>query len=109
MHVDTIVGVTLGIIGFIGILAAAYAVARANYNKQQIEDLRGARDDQAHRIEFLEHENTRINTELVAEQQKVGVLEKIVTGKEDLEDIKKTLVTLMNDVAEVKRALVSNT
>lgn len=103
----TIVGV---VVGLIGALAGAVAIARSNFAKAQLEALRGDRDDQAKRIDRLEedlateraaraadnerYEQDRAKWEaaLAAEQEKVRILESVVTGKEQIDALRGQVV-----------------
>lgn len=78
------------------IVGAATVVAffRVNLAKTQIELLRGDRDDQEKRIDRLEgdlelsRKDKEIQDAIIKEQNnKIRVLEKIVTGKEQLDHI----------------------
>jgi len=91
MHYGAWVGVVFALFGLIVLLAATLAIARASFAKTQIEFLRGANGDLQTRVAFLETENDRRNTELQAEKDKVRVLESVVTGKEQLVEIKEMI------------------
>jgi hypothetical protein len=63
------------------------AYARANFARAQIEALRGDRDDLIERVKLVETQNVALTAALKAETTKREALEKVVTGKEDLEAI----------------------
>lgn len=101
-HVNTILGIILGLVTLTVTATSVVAIARANFAKQQIIALRGDRDDLQHRVDILESENERQTAELINEKQKVAVLEKVVTGKEDLEEIIDQLTKLSVAVNMIK-------
>lgn len=89
-----LLGIIIGLFGFVSFIAAAVAVARASYAKATVEALRGDRDDLQARVVILENENVRINTELETEKAKTKVLEGITVGKEQLARIEELLKAL---------------
>jgi len=95
----TVVGVvfSLFVLG-----AASVAVVRASYVKAQLEGLRGDRDDLQTRVKLLEDDNVRVSEALKVEKDKVAVLERVVTGKEQLDSIQNTLETYIKNDTEWK-------
>jgi biopolymer transport protein ExbB/TolQ len=99
---SNIIVAILAILTFIALAAGVVGYARANFAKAQIEALRGDRDDLLTRVQILENDKVRTDAALLAEQGKVAALEKVVTGKEDLEHIQASLTEhdqLMRDQA----------
>jgi hypothetical protein len=74
-------------------LASAVAFFKASYAKVQITALRDDRDDQAKRIERQDREIEDMKRDLVAERSARQALEKVVTGRDLLEDLKTDLGT----------------
>lgn len=104
------------VFGLIVVLAAALAVARANYAKTQITALRGDVDDLSNRNQrladelIIERSNlAAVQKELETERSKVSVLEKVITGRDKLEDISKTLTSLVGKTDEHQRKLLAET
>lgn len=91
MHLDSVVTIIGGLIAIGLALGTAVAVARASFAKTQIEALRGDRDDLRARVDILESEKNRLETSLKTESDKVRVLERVVTGKEQLDHIQSTI------------------
>lgn len=90
--------VVFGLFSAILVIAGAFAVFRAQYFRTQLDDLRGDRDDLTKRIERLEQESAdkdktlaEVQLALKTEQDKVKVLEGVVSGKEQLENIEHAL------------------
>lgn len=119
-----IIGVALGLIVA---LATVVAFFRANLAKTQIESLRGDRDDLQKRVDRLETENddlvegNQVRDATINEQiSKIHTLEKIVTGREQLNHLQKQLdahdkrvderhsrlVDMMNSVVDASRSLM---
>jgi chromosome segregation ATPase len=88
---DSLVTLIGGIVVVASALGTAVAVARASFAKTQIEALRGDRDDLRTRVDILESEKTRLEASLKTESDKVRVLEKVVTGKEQLDHLQSTI------------------
>lgn len=87
----TVSTIIVGLFGLIVIVSAAVVVARAQFVKAQLEALRGDRDDLMKRVELLEQDNLRLSDAFEASQEKVRVLQALVTGKEQLDHIQETL------------------
>jgi cell division protein FtsB len=107
--------VAAAVVVIIAALASAVSYFRANYAKAQITALRGDRDDQAQRIERLDAENHRqseqikeMKVELVAERAARQALEKVVTGRDLLEELK-TELTNHHDAAMRGQKSIFNT
>lgn len=119
MHFSNVAAGLGGIFGLIVLIAAALAVARANFAKAQIEALRGDRDDLDARSKRQAEEILELQADLKAEKVARLALEKVVTGRELMEDLKtelnshhlaamagqKTLLDTMNDVDGVLNAI----
>jgi len=75
----------------IAALASAVAFFKANYAKAQIVALRGDRDDQAARLERQDQELKEMRAELLAERTARQALEKVVTGRDLLEELRTEL------------------
>lgn len=101
--VEIVGTLTATLFGLIVIVAAAVAVARANFAKAQIEALRGDRDDLIARVQMLEAENLRVSDALKSEQQARKVLERVVTGKEQLDHMQTTIDTFINTTTEWRK------
>jgi gas vesicle protein len=91
MHFGNLAAGIGGVFGVIVLLAAALAVARANYAKAQIMALRGDRDD-------LQERATRQDREIQILKQRIGeaetarrVLERAVTGRDLMESLRDEL------------------
>jgi len=93
--VNALVAIIGGLLALIVAVAAAVAMARASFAKAQIEALRGDRDDLTARVQMLESENLRVSQALQVEQQARKVLERVVTGKEQLDHLQATLDTFV--------------
>jgi uncharacterized protein (DUF3084 family) len=129
MNLTTVAGILqlLAIIAGL-IVAAATVVAffRANLARAQIEGLRGDRDDLIDRNERLTKtlaelkESNAVRDATISEQvHKIHILEKVVTGREQLNHLQKqldahdkrvderhiTLVKMMGEVVESNRLL----
>lgn len=92
MHTTQVVLAIIGtILGIIVSVTVAAAFARANFAKAQIEALRGDRDDQAKRITRQDEEIEGLRVELKQEQAARVALEKVVTGRDILEELKTVL------------------
>jgi hypothetical protein len=79
------------IMTLIALVAAAVAIGRSSLVQAQLAGLRADRDDQEHRIERLEGDNQRLTVELASETNARQVLERLVTGREQLDRIIKLL------------------
>lgn len=93
------VGTIIGAILLVGTLAA---VVRANLAKAQVEALRGDRDDLLKRVEILERDRAAdkaahdsVARDLAEERRARQVLERVVTGREQLDQI--TTLLLQHD------------
>lgn len=98
VSIGLVPGVILAVLGIISLLAAALAVARASFAKAQIEQLRGANqdlrdsnEDQEKKIVNLESDLTLTNEKLASEVRARQALEKVVTGRVELGEIKTML------------------
>jgi len=80
-----------GVFGVIVIVAAALAVAKANFAKAQIEALRGDVVDYEKRTERQEKEIEELQRDLETERVARQALEKVVTGRDLLEALNATL------------------
>lgn len=103
---DTLTRLLVGLFGLVVIAAATLAFFRASFAKQQIELLRGERDDAKDKIE-------RLTKDLEAEralretlEKKVGVLEQVVTGREQLDHLQASLDSHDRKVDERHIALI---
>lgn len=94
--INVLVAVITGLFGIIILVAAAVAVARTGFAKAQIEALRGDRDDLLTRVQMLETENLRVGDALKNERDARKVLERVVTGKEQLDHIQSTIDTFID-------------
>jgi predicted nucleic acid-binding Zn-ribbon protein len=84
----------LAVIGILGALAGAAGYFNANYAKSRIAALNGDLEEQDRRYDTLKQDYTalelRLNLETKAREDsdnKVAVLEKVVTGAKELEEI----------------------
>lgn len=98
MDVVKLLQVSAVVVGLVTLAAAVFAVFRASLAKAQIEALRGDRDDLQKRVDRLEDENTdleesnKIRDATINEQiNKIHTLEKVVTGREQLNHLQKQL------------------
>lgn len=94
VNLPPLVALVVGLFGLIVLTASAFAVIRATYIGQQLELVRKDRDDQKSRVATLESENELAKTKLEGEktareaaESRISVLEKIVTGSEQLQKI----------------------
>lgn len=97
-----------GLFALIIVVASSLAIARASFAKSQIEFLRGANEDLQKRVTYLEGENTRREAELITEKDKVGVLESVVTGREQLEEIKNMITQHDNEADRRQTAMYTS-
>lgn len=95
INILTIVGIAIGVIGG---AAAGVAFFKVNLAKSQIEALRGDRDDLEARVDRLtdtisEYKSTKLAQDVLIQQQneKIKTLEKVVTGKEQLDHLQRQL------------------
>ena len=102
MDVSTLATVVGVVFSLFVLGAASVAVVRASYVKAQLEGLRGDRDDLQTRVKLLEDDNVRVSEALKVEKDKVAVLERVVTGKEQLDSIQNTLETYIKNDTEWK-------
>lgn len=79
------------VFGVIILVAAALAVAKANFAKAQLEALRGDVTDYQNREERHEKEIQELQRDLATERVARQALEKVVTGRDLLEAINTTL------------------
>lgn len=103
--VSTILGIIGVIAGLITIAASTVAFFRANLAKAQIQDLRNDRDDEKIRGDRLERDLNEERTLRKTLEEKVRVLEQVVTGKEELEHISAFLINHDRRVDERHTAL----
>lgn len=75
----------------IAALASAAAFYRANLAKAQIAALRGDRDDLQDRCDRFKEEITEVKADLLAETTARQVLERAVTGRDLMEELKAEL------------------
>ena len=92
------VNVILVVVGIIVAAASAVAFFRVNLAKSQIEALRGDRDDLDDRVERLkakleesERKSAKQDEIIASQARNIKHLEKIVTGKEQLDHIQSSL------------------
>lgn len=97
MDVSKVVSVLGVLFGILVAAAAAVAMARASFAKAQIEALRGDRDDLLKRVDLLEADNVRISEAHKQAEEKVRVLEKVVTGREQLEHLQSAFDLFVTD------------
>lgn len=97
-NIRDLVGLTVSIIGLLLLVTSAVAILRANLAKTQVEALRGDRDDLQKRVDRLESENDDLtesnqvrDATISAQTQKIQILEKVVTGREQLNHLQKQL------------------
>ena len=90
--------IVLIICGLIVALGAAVAFFRVNLAKSQIEALRGDRDDldkrvkrQDEEIDSLKKRGSSQDSVIRAQNEKIKVLERVVTGKEQLDHLQRQL------------------
>jgi hypothetical protein len=102
--VQILVGITVAVFGLIVLVAAAIAVARTSFARAQIEALRGDRDDLITRVQMLEAENVRVSDALKTEREARKVLERVVTGKEQLEHLQSTMDLYIKSTVEWREA-----
>lgn len=96
----------VAIFGLVVIAAAVLAFFRASFAKQQIELLRGERDDANSKIARLQTDLNEERKIREALEKKVSVLERVVTGKEQLDHIQATLDSHDRKVDERHVALI---
>lgn len=96
-----VVEIVLGLLTLVSLAAVVVVYARANYAKTQIEALRGDRDDLTERVERLEKDLTEAQAQLVIEKNKVLALEKVVTGKDELQRIYAIVTAIADKVGAV--------
>jgi chromosome segregation ATPase len=119
--VDNIPGYVTAIgavFALIAVLGAAFAVFRVSFTNGKINDLRGDIQDRNERIDFLEKEQTadkakieKLEGLLKSEQQKVKILQDLVTGREQLENLTqlvKAQGAAAHDIAENIDKLAAN-
>ena len=92
ISIGTAPTIILGVFGIVALLAATLAIARANFAKAQIEALRGDRDDQEKRIKRQDEEILGLHSELQTERSAREALERVVTGKDLLTELRKELL-----------------
>jgi len=91
--------IVIGVLGILALIAAGFSTIRSTYVKEQLESLRGDRDDQAVRINRQDEEIEQLkrdNDQLIA---KCNVLERLVTGRDQLERIEATVNEIRAKVA----------
>jgi chromosome segregation ATPase len=111
----TLFNIIIAILTLSALAAGAAAVFRANYAKSQIEFLERDVEIRNGRISVLESENASMASDIALEKQKVlgltqqiKVLEDIVTGKEQLDSIQRSLDTYAKQNNEVHTAILHN-
>jgi hypothetical protein len=87
MHADN----WSSIVGLVALVGACVFAFRASVIREQLNGLRGDRDDLRTRVEILEDDKKRIEAELHAEKGKVAVLERTVTGADMLQSLQKSM------------------
>lgn len=107
VNLQPLVALVLGLFGLIVLVASAFAVIRATYVKQQLDLVRSDRDDWKDRVTTLEAENELAKVKFEAEktsreaaESRITVLERIKTGRDELERILNRLDDL--DVGRVR-------
>jgi chromosome segregation ATPase len=91
MHVGNIAAGISAVFGVVVILAAALAVARANFAKAQIVGLRADVGDLTERCDRLKENNAELNAKYAAEKTARETLERTVTGRDLLEELRNQL------------------
>lgn len=95
---QSILSILAGLLVLIVAAASAVAFFRVNLAKNQIEALRGDRDDLSKRVDNLndlidEYKVSKVAQDVLIREQaeKIKTLEKVVTGKEQLDHIERFL------------------
>lgn len=98
LHLTGVPAVVVAILGLIGLLAAAVAVARTSYMKASLAEaagriagLQGDRDDLKERLERVEIAQRQDALRADTAEARVKILEGIVTGAEQLASISSLL------------------
>lgn len=105
-------GVLGTIVGAILIVGTLVAVVRANLAKAQVEALRGDRDDLMTRVQILEqnHEDekeraNRLEARVAEEVRAREVLERLVTGHDDIQNLAQQVAAHDERAVEIARAV----
>jgi uncharacterized coiled-coil DUF342 family protein len=111
---DTWLRVVVSIIGVAGAVGIAIAVFRASYAKAQVEGLRGDRDDLIKRVEILEEskkelevERDKLSAESAQLKNVVATLERVVTGREQLDNIVTILGQHTDGITQIASGLAA--
>lgn len=96
--VQLLLAILGGLITLVVVVASVTAYYKVSASQAQIKELRGDRDDQAQRIDRLKDEladerveREKVTAENVSLKEKVAVLEKVVTGRDQLDSMQKQL------------------
>lgn len=87
MQLNAALTVIIALFTLGGLAGGVLAYLRTNLTKSQIEILQGTNKAQSDRIEFISAENDRLKLQVQQLEKSVEILEKVVTGKELLENI----------------------
>lgn len=94
VNLQPLVALVLGLFGLIVLVASSFAVIRATYIGQQLNLVRTDRDDWKDRVTTLEAENELGKIKFEAEktsreaaESRIAALERIKTGRDELERI----------------------
>lgn len=105
VHLGAGVSLVLGILGCISLVAGTVPFFRAGYSKALTDALRGDRDDLQKRVEIVEYELAAEKRERVLAETKASVLEKVVTGRDQLERVLNLLEGRTPMFGEIQREL----
>lgn len=85
------------------LLASALAMFRANFAKQQIENLRGFNTDLVTENSSLKERVSKLEDDVKDEVSRREALEKVVTGARQLETISGILTTMASQLTNIQR------
>lgn len=108
MQINVIVAVITLLFLMASILGTAAAYYKSNMVKTQIDVLEGTNKAQADRIKFIEDEDVRKSAKIKSLEDAVGVLEKVVTGKELLDKILREVQSTKKEADTIAKKLFND-
>ena len=85
--VSNTLGIVLGLLTLIALVASSVAVARASLSKSTIEVLKGSNEALTERVALLEQDNTRQATQLAALKAENSALQTYVSGTDAIKNL----------------------
>jgi DNA-binding TFAR19-related protein (PDSD5 family) len=112
-HLPGALELILAIVGILGTIAGGAGYFNANYAKSRIEALNGDLEERDRRYDTLKDDYEDLERRFTEEQhkreesdQKVKVLEKVVTGKQELDEIANVLRVHENRARSIEQSIL---